>query len=85
MTLHSLRHTFSTRADANNVGAFAQKALLGHSKLTMTDKYTHLSKETLKANLAGMEQYISRIKDTRAENKNKNSAKSLNLLTLVKK
>ncbi len=85
LTIHSLRHTFSTRADANNVGAFAQKALLGHSNLSMTDRYTHLSKETLKASLAGMEQHISRIKDTKAKTENKNDVKRPNLLTFVKK
>lgn len=85
LTVHSLRHTFSTRADANNVGAFAQKALLGHSKLSMTDRYTHLSKETLKANLAGMEQHISRIKDTKAKAENKNDVECPNLLAFTKK
>ena len=64
LTLHSLRHTFSTRADESKVGAFAQKALLGHSKLTMTDRYTHQSKETLKDNISSMEQYINRRNDT---------------------
>lgn len=64
LTVHSLRHTFSTRADECKVGAFAQKALLGHSKLTMTDRYTHPSKETLKENIVGLEQYINRRKDT---------------------
>ncbi len=58
LSVHSLRHTFSTRADKLGVGAFAQKALLGHSKLTMTDRYTHLSKETLKSNLSSFETYI---------------------------
>ena len=64
LSIHSLRHTFSTRADEFKVGAFAQKALLGHAKLSMTDKYTHLSKETLKASLEGMEQHFFRSKDT---------------------
>ena len=58
LTIHSLRHTFSTRADKYKVGVFAQKEMLGHSKLTMTGRYTHLAKETLKENLAGFEQYI---------------------------
>ncbi len=85
LTIHSLRHTFSTRANLNNVGAFAQKELLGHSKLAMTDRYTHLSKETLKANLAGMEQHISHIKDTKAKIENENSAERPNLLPFNKK
>lgn len=60
LTVHSLRHTFSTRAAECNIGAFAQKALLGHSKLAMTDRYTHLSKEALEENIVPMEQYINR-------------------------
>lgn len=65
LTVHSLRHTFSTRADECKVGAFAQKALLGHSRLIMTDRYTHPSKETLKENIVGMEQYVSRTRKSK--------------------
>lgn len=63
LTIHSLRHTFSTRCDKYGVGAFAQKALLGHAKLSMTDRYTHLSRETLKANLENFEHYIKSTTD----------------------
>lgn len=74
LTVHSLRHTFSTRADKFKVGAFAQKALLGHSKLTMTDRYTHISKETLKENMVNLELYVSErkklYKDILAEGSN---------------
>lgn len=59
LTIHSLRHTFSTRADKYGVGAFAQKTLLGHTKLAMTDRYTHPSKETLKENLISFEEQIT--------------------------
>lgn len=85
LTVHSLRHTFSTRADQFKVGAFAQKALLGHAKLSMTDKYTHLSKETLKASLEGMEQHFSRTKDTNPKTENQNETASPNLLEFKKK
>lgn len=85
LTVHSLRHTFSTRADESGVGAFAQKALLGHSKLSMTDKYTHLSKETLKASLGSMEHYKNRTKDTKPETENENNVERPNLLPFKKK
>ncbi len=65
LTVHSLRHTYSTRAYECNMSAFAQKALLGHSKLTMTDRYTHVSKETLKEKVVGLEQYVNRRNDTK--------------------
>jgi integrase len=63
LMVHSLRHTFSTRADKYGVGAFAQKALLGHSKLEMTDRYTHLSKERLKDSLKNFELIINKEQD----------------------
>jgi site-specific recombinase XerD len=53
-----VRHTFSTRANKYGVGAFDQKELFGHSKLTMTDRYTHISKETLKHSLRNIEPFI---------------------------
>jgi len=85
LTVHSLRHTFSTRCDRYKVGAFAQKALLGHAKLSMTDKYTHLSIETLKASLEGMEQHFSRAKNTNTKNENQNDVERPNLLDFKKK
>lgn len=54
LTIHSLRHTFSTRCQKAGIDPFALKAILGHAKLSMTDKYTHVSKETLKLNLIGI-------------------------------
>lgn len=58
LTVHSLRHTYSTRVEKFGVGAFAHKTLLGHAKLTMTDRYTHISKETLKESMVGFENFI---------------------------
>ncbi len=65
-----MRHTFSTRAEKYGVGAFAQKTLLGHAKLSMTDRYTHISKEALKASLMNFEQYIvnRKVRDNVADN-----------------
>jgi integrase len=84
LTVHSLRHTFSTRADEFKVGAFAQKDLLGHAKLSMTARYTHPKKETLKASLEPFEQHINRRNATRAENKNKKDEERPNLLNFKK-
>jgi integrase len=75
-----LRHTFSTRADKFQVGAFTQKEVLGHSKLSMTGVYTHPAKETLKANLDGFEQHIRQIKVTKSKSKTKETPKPANLL-----
>jgi integrase len=84
LTVHSLRHTFSTRANKYNVDAFAQKALLGHSKLTMTDRYTHPTKETLKASLDGFQQQINRKKDTKQKQEKEKLLKCPNLLEFKK-
>lgn len=84
LNVHSLRHTFSTRANKYNVDAFAQKALLGHSKLTMTDRYTHVSLETLKDSLTGFEQNIRRANVTIEETENNKTDKPLNLLEFKK-
>ena len=81
LTIHSLRHTFSTRADRFGVGAFAQKDLLGHAKLSMTDRYTHLSNETLKDNMSVFEQHISHRKDTKQKKEHTKAETTANLLT----
>lgn len=63
LTVHSLRHTFSTRADKLGMSPFAQKALLGHSRITMTDRYTHPSRDTLKTNISSFESYVAKRKN----------------------
>jgi integrase len=84
LNVHSLRHTFSTRANKYNVDAFSHKSLLGHAKLSMTDKYTHVSKDMLKASVKPFEQHIRLSKDTQAKSKEENTAKQLNLLPFRK-
>ena len=37
--LHMFRHTFATKLDERNVSAFKIQKLLGHSSITMTQKY----------------------------------------------
>lgn len=60
ITAHTLRHTFSTRANRFGVDPFAQKEALGHAKLTQTSDYTHQSSETFDRNFAGFEEYLLR-------------------------
>lgn len=55
LTLHSLRHTFSTRLNLCGVSPFAQKDILGHRTLAMTGRYTHLSDEDLKISFTALE------------------------------
>lgn len=84
LTVHSLRHTFSTRADEFKVGAFAQKDLLGHAKLSMTARYTHPKKETLKASLEPFEQHINRRNAIKQKTENEKDEKRPNLLDFKK-
>ena len=50
---HSLRHTHATMLNENNINPKAIQSRLGHSRMDMTDKYTHdtdiLNKEAAKA------------------------------------
>lgn len=80
LNIHSLRHTYSTRCEKYNVSAFAHKALLGHTKLSMTERYTHLSKDAIKENLSIFEENIS----VRRKNAANESEKPLKVLKFNK-
>ena len=57
---HTLRHTYSTRANRFGVDPFAQKAALGHSKLSQTADYTHQSPDTFRRNFEGFELHLEK-------------------------
>ncbi len=63
LTSHSLRHTFSTRANRFGVDPFAQKEALGHAKLSQTADYTHQSNETFLRNFDGFENHLRQRND----------------------
>lgn len=44
-SLHTLRHTFASMCIMNNVDLFTIKEFLGHSRVTTTEIYTHISQE----------------------------------------
>ena len=45
LTFHDLRHTWSTRAAELGVPEPVRRDILGHSSRTMTDSYTHSTRE----------------------------------------
>lgn len=48
ITPHSLRHTFATRCFEGNVSIKAAQTWLGHTSITMTQFYQHLTEENIK-------------------------------------
>ena len=49
VVFHSLRHTFASRLVQKRVSLYEVKELLGHSDIAMTQRYSHLANETLRA------------------------------------
>jgi integrase len=45
--LHSLRHTFGTRLGESGADAFTIMKLMGHSTVTVSQRYVHPSPETI--------------------------------------
>ena len=50
---HDLRHTYASFLAAAGVGMIAIRDLLGHSSLTVTDRYAHLARDDLRRAVAG--------------------------------
>lgn len=55
VTMHTLRHTFASRLAMKNVNLAIIRDLLGHSTFKMTDRYTHVSTETMHEAVKGLE------------------------------
>jgi len=52
---HDLRHTFATRLIKRGVSIFAVSRLLGHSSVTMTERYSHISAGDLMADVCTLD------------------------------
>ena len=49
--LHSLRHSCASNLIKNGANIYAVKELLGHSSLSLTERYSHIKLETLRAEM----------------------------------
>ena len=58
VVFHTLRHTFASWLVENGENLYTVKELMGHSTLTMTERYAHLGNGTLHNAVKRMEQSI---------------------------
>jgi site-specific recombinase XerD len=56
--LHSLPHTFGERLGESGADAFTIMKLMGHSTITVPQKYVHPSIDALKAAVRGMREAV---------------------------
>ena len=55
---HDLRHTFASIAVSSGADLYAVQRLLGHSDISMTQRYSHLSAQDLQAATQGVVKLI---------------------------
>jgi integrase len=60
VVFHSLRHTFASWHVTAGTDIYAVKSLLGHSNISMTERYSHLAPETLQNATRTLEKAINR-------------------------
>jgi integrase len=60
LVFHSLRHTYASWLVENGTHLFVVKELMGHRSLAMTERYSHVSNDNLKAAVVGLEESLKR-------------------------
>lgn len=58
---HTLRHTFASWLVENGTDLYTVKELLGHSTLTMTERYSHLGENTLQTAVLNLEKSLNKM------------------------
>ena len=66
IVFHSLRHTFASWLVEDGTDLYTVQKLLGHSSITMTERYSHLSKDKLQGAIKSLEKSLigKKIPDT---------------------
>ena len=60
MRIHDLRHSFATLAILGGASLYDVQKLLGHSDISMTQRYAHMADESLQKATDNMSQVIDR-------------------------
>lgn len=64
-TFHTLRHTYASWLVENGTDLYTVKELLGHSTLSMTERYAHLSKGRLRQAVEKLDKTLPKHNDRR--------------------
>lgn len=59
VTFHTLRHTFASWSVMAGVNIYTLQKIMGHSSISMTERYSHLAPDTFKAACEILEQAIA--------------------------
>jgi len=74
---HSLRHTFASWLVENGTDLYVVKELLGHYSIDMTQRYSHLGKETLRRAVDSLQKRLRETNDDKARRSNLQNAENL--------
>jgi site-specific recombinase XerD len=56
VVFHTLRHTYASRLVMSGVDLYTVQRLMGHSTISMTERYSHLAPDHLEKAVSRMEQ-----------------------------
>lgn len=74
--IHGLRHTFGTRLGESGADAFTIMKLMGHSSITISQRYVHPSSDAMQRAIKGLETVGTLLGTPDSKAKDKKSSKS---------